>query len=54
MLSERVAFTPGITSTATEGRLYVITGQSLCITYEASGGEPTKTSSGVTPSTSLA
>jgi NAD+ diphosphatase len=40
MLSERVAFTPGITSTATEGRLYVITGQALCVTYAASGGEP--------------
>jgi len=40
MLSERVAFTPGITSTATSGRLYVITGQSLCVEYEASGGEP--------------
>jgi NAD+ diphosphatase len=40
MLSERVAFTPGISSTATEGRLYVITGQSLCVAYEASGGEP--------------
>jgi NAD+ diphosphatase len=40
MLSERVAFTPGITSTATEGRLYVVTGQSLCVTYDASGGEP--------------
>jgi NAD+ diphosphatase len=40
MVSERVAFTPGITSTATEGRLYVITGQSLCVTYEADGGEP--------------
>jgi NAD+ diphosphatase len=40
MVSERVAFTPGITSTATDGRLYVITGQSLCVTYDASGGEP--------------
>jgi len=40
MLSERVAFTPGITSTATEGRLYVITGQSLCVTTQAGGGEP--------------
>jgi len=40
MLSERVAFTPGITSTAIEGRLYVITGQALCVTYDASGGEP--------------
>ena len=40
MLSERVAFTPGITSTAAEGRLYVIAGQSLCVTYDASGGEP--------------
>jgi NAD+ diphosphatase len=40
MVSERVAFTPGITSTATEGRLYVITGQSLCVTYDASRGEP--------------
>jgi NAD+ diphosphatase len=40
MLSERVAFTPGITSTANEGRLYVITGQSLCVTYSEAGGEP--------------
>jgi NAD+ diphosphatase len=40
MLWDRVAFTPGITSTATEGRLYVITGQSLCIAYDASRGEP--------------
>jgi NAD+ diphosphatase len=40
MVSERVAFTPGISSTATEGRLYVIAGQSLCVTCEASGGEP--------------
>ena len=40
MVSQRVAFTPGITSTATEGRLYVITGQSLCVAYEVDGGEP--------------
>jgi NAD+ diphosphatase len=40
MLSERVAFTPGVTSTAPEGRLYVIAGQSLCVTYDASRGEP--------------
>ncbi|TMQ21980.1 MAG: hypothetical protein E6J91_01925 [Deltaproteobacteria bacterium] len=40
MLSERVAFTPGITSTATEGRLYVISGQSLCVAYASGGGEP--------------
>ena len=40
MLSRRVAFTPGITSSATSGRLYVITGQSLCVAYEAAGGEP--------------
>jgi NAD+ diphosphatase len=40
MLSEHVAFTPGITSTASEGRLYAITGQSLCVTYAAAGGEP--------------
>lgn len=40
MLSERVAFTPGITSTAISGRLYVIAGQALCIAYEAGGGEP--------------
>jgi NAD+ diphosphatase len=40
MLSEHVAFTPGITSTAIEGRLYVIAGQSLCVAYEADGGEP--------------
>ena len=39
MVSERVAFTPGITSSATEGRLYVLAGQSLCVVYEA-GGEP--------------
>jgi len=40
MLSERVAFTPGITSAAAEGRLYVLAGQSLCVTYDAGGGEP--------------
>jgi NAD+ diphosphatase len=40
MLSERVAFTPGITSTANEGRIYLITGQSLCVHHEAGGGEP--------------
>ena len=40
MVSERVAFTPGITSTAAQGRLYVLSGQSLCVTYDASGGEP--------------
>jgi NAD+ diphosphatase len=40
MLSEHVAFTPGITSTASHGRLFVITGQSLCVTYDESGGEP--------------
>jgi NAD+ diphosphatase len=40
MLCERVAFTPGVTSTAATGRLYVITGQSLCVTYQAGGGEP--------------
>jgi NAD+ diphosphatase len=40
MVSEHVAFTPGITSTASEGRLYVITGQALCVTYEAGRGEP--------------
>jgi NAD+ diphosphatase len=40
MLSERVAFAPGVTSTAPEGRLYVIAGQALCVTYDASGGEP--------------
>jgi NAD+ diphosphatase len=40
MVSRRVAFTPGISSTASEGRLYVITGQSLCVTYDAGGGEP--------------
>lgn len=40
MLSERVAFTSGITSNAAEGRLYLIAGQSLCVTYDASGGEP--------------
>src|SRR5581483_8318299 len=38
--SERVAFTPGITSAAPEGRLYANTGQSLCVTYAAGGGEP--------------
>jgi len=40
MLSERVAFTPGISSSAAEGRLYVVSGQSLCVAYEAGGGEP--------------
>jgi NAD+ diphosphatase len=40
MLSERVAFTPGVTSTAAEGRLYAISGQSLCVAYDAGGGEP--------------
>ncbi|HEU4734230.1 MAG TPA: NAD(+) diphosphatase [Kofleriaceae bacterium] len=35
-----MAFTPGISSTAAEGRLYVISGQSLCVTYDATGGEP--------------
>jgi NAD+ diphosphatase len=44
MLSEDVAFTPGVTSTATStvtsGRLYVLTGQSLCVTYTAGSGEP--------------
>ena len=40
MVSERVAFTPGITSTAAQGRLYVLSGQSLCVTYDATGGEP--------------
>jgi NAD+ diphosphatase len=40
MVSEHVAFTPGITSAASEGRLYVITGQALCVTYEAGRGEP--------------
>lgn len=41
MLCEPVAFTPGITSTASSGRLYVITGQSLCITYAEGSGVPT-------------
>jgi NAD+ diphosphatase len=40
MVSEHVAFTPGISSAATEGRLYVLSGQSLCVTYDATGGEP--------------
>jgi len=40
MVSERVVFSPGIRSTATEGRLYLITGQSLCVAYAADGGEP--------------
>jgi NAD+ diphosphatase len=40
MLSERVAFTPGISSTAAEGRLYLVSGQSLCVAYAAGGGEP--------------
>jgi NAD+ diphosphatase len=40
MVSVPVVFTPGITSTAAEGRLYLISGQALCVTYEASGGEP--------------
>lgn len=35
-----MAFTPGITSTAASGRLYVITGQSLCVTAQAAGGAP--------------
>jgi NAD+ diphosphatase len=30
-------FSPGILSTATEGRLYVITGQSLCVTHDDAG-----------------
>jgi NAD+ diphosphatase len=34
-----VAFTPGITSTATEGRLYLITGQSLWVAHD-DGGPP--------------
>lgn len=33
-----VAFTLGITSTATAGRLYVITRQSLCVISQAGGG----------------
>ena len=41
MVSERVPFTPGITSTATSGRLYVITGQSLYVTYAPDTGTPT-------------
>jgi NAD+ diphosphatase len=40
MVSERVAFTPGITSPATEGRLYLIIGQSLCVACGDRGGEP--------------
>jgi NAD+ diphosphatase len=40
MLSERVAFTPGITSTATEGRLYVIAGQALYVAYDTGSGVP--------------
>jgi NAD+ diphosphatase len=40
MLSERVAFTPGITSTAREGRLYVVTGQALCVTHDPADGAP--------------
>jgi NAD+ diphosphatase len=40
MVSEHVVFTPGVTSTASEGRLYVIAGQALCVAYEADGGEP--------------
>jgi NAD+ diphosphatase len=39
MVSECVAFTPGISSTATEGRLYIVTGQALCVRYEP-GGPP--------------
>ncbi|HEX7842636.1 MAG TPA: hypothetical protein VF469_34420, partial [Kofleriaceae bacterium] len=41
MLCGRVAFTPGVTSTATSGRLYMITGQALCITYAEGSGVPT-------------
>jgi NAD+ diphosphatase len=37
MLSEHVAFTLGITSAATEGRLYVVTDQSLCVVRAESG-----------------
>jgi NAD+ diphosphatase len=51
MVSERVAFTPGITSAATEGRLYVLAGQSLCVAYEA-GGEP-RIPVGAVPSAAL-
>jgi len=40
MLSERVAFTPGITSTATSGRLYVIIGQALYVAYDTGSGTP--------------
>jgi NAD+ diphosphatase len=52
MLSERVAFTPGVTTTATEGRLYVITGQSLCVAYESGGGEP-RVPTGPAPRTAI-
>jgi NAD+ diphosphatase len=31
MVCGPVAFTPGVTSAATEGRLYLLTGQSLCV-----------------------
>lgn len=37
MVGCSVAFTPGITSTAIVGRLYVITGQSLCVNLQAAG-----------------
>lgn len=37
MLRCPVAFVPGITSTSTVGRLYVITGQSLYVTGQAAG-----------------
>jgi len=52
MLSERVAFTPGITSTATAGRLYVVTGQSLCVIYDETSGEP-QVPTGPVPSAAL-
>ena len=52
MLSEHVAFTPGITSTASHGRLFLITGQSLCVTYDETRGEP-RVPTGPVPRTAL-
>jgi NAD+ diphosphatase len=46
-----VAFTPGITSTASEGRLYLITGQSLCV-ISGDTGEP-RVPTGPAPSTAV-
>ncbi len=37
MVSRRVAFAPGVSSSATEGRLYVVAGQGLCVVREDAG-----------------